>query len=246
MELDRPVVGQQLEEAAKEDPALVPARRRREEPFGAPALLVEVDERVQVADGIGGALQANLAGGLGPADLAARLVAFLLVERPEVGLEVDPRRQGDDGADLLALANHRPALAGSRSERRGQRVGGGVAAAEAPQVYDVPGVGVVRIVGVLRRGESLGDGFGHGREVGRAGKDRGVVDVVARPEEDRLRRRRHRGLGQVRVRAQVGPEDRVVGLHLVAVHERDDGNRGVGSAPAGSTTTSVCSWAFVP
>ena len=155
-------------------------------------------------------------------------MALLLVERPEVRLEVDPRRQGDDGADLLALANDRPALTGPRSERRAQRVGRGVAAAEAPQVHDVPGVGVVRVVGVCGRRERDGNSLGHRRKVGRAGEDGRVVDVVAGPEEDRLRRRRHRGPGEVRVRAQVGPEDRVVGLHLVAVHERDDGNRRVG------------------
>ena len=90
VQLDRPVVAEQLEEATEEGPALVAARRRREEPLGAPALLVQVDERVQVADGIGGSLEADRAGGLRPAQLAADLVALLLVERPEVALEVDP------------------------------------------------------------------------------------------------------------------------------------------------------------
>jgi hypothetical protein len=57
---------------------------RREEAFGAPALLVQLDEGVQVRDRVRRSLEADLAGGLGPADLAPDLVALLLVERAEV------------------------------------------------------------------------------------------------------------------------------------------------------------------
>ena len=77
-----------LEQAPEEGAALGAARRRREEPVRAPFLLVQVDERVEVAERVGRTLQAHLAGCFGAPDLSANLVALLLAEPPEVALEV--------------------------------------------------------------------------------------------------------------------------------------------------------------
>ena len=85
----RPV---ELEQAAEEDPALAPARRVREEAVGAPALLVEVDERVEVGERVGRVVEADLADGLGAADLAPDLVALLLAERREEAVDVGAGR----------------------------------------------------------------------------------------------------------------------------------------------------------
>ena len=117
-----------------------------------------------------------------------------------------------------------------RAEGVGQRDDRGIAAAEAPQVDDVPGGRVVGVVGAVGGRQGVRQGFGHRREVVRPGQDRRVVGVVAGPEEDRLRRRGDGRRGHVRHAAEAGPEDRVVGLHLVAVHERHDrdGRPGVG------------------
>ena len=50
-----------------------------------------------------------------------------------------PAGRVDDRADVLALDVERPALGDlARAERRGQRVGGGVATAQPAQVDDVP------------------------------------------------------------------------------------------------------------
>ena len=92
-EVERPVRPEQLEQATEEDPALGAARCRREEAVRAPALLVEVDERLELGDRVVRVLEADLADRLGAADLAPDLVALLLAERRR-GTSRGPRRRG--------------------------------------------------------------------------------------------------------------------------------------------------------
>ncbi len=218
-EADRAVGAGQLEQPADEDPALVPAGGRREEAGRAPAPLVEVDERLEVADGIGRVVEADLADRLGPADLAPDLVALLLAERREVAVEVDAVRQRHDRAHVLALDVERPALADlPGTERRAERVGRRVAAAEAAEVDDVPGRGV----GV---GEVRDDGRRRVRQVRRCREDRRVVGVVRGAEEDRRGVGGHGRQVGVGVAAEARPGVGVVRLDLVPVHERHDRDR---------------------
>ena len=117
-----------------------------------PSALVEVDEGLEVGERVGRVVEADLADGLGPADLAPDLVALLLAERREVAVEVDALGQRDDRADVLALDVERPALGDlAGTERRGERVSRRVAAAQAAQVDDVPGSAAVGVGEVRRR-----------------------------------------------------------------------------------------------
>ena len=180
----RPV---ELEQPTEEDPALGAARRVGEEPVGAPALLVQVDERLEVGERVGRIVEADRPDRLRAADLAPDLVALLLAERGEVLLHVGAGRQRHDRADVLALDVERPALGDlARPERRGQRVRGRIAAAQAAQVDDVPRPALGGL------GEVVGERRGDGRQVGRGGEDRRVVGVVRGAEEDRGGGRRDR------------------------------------------------------
>ena len=49
----RPIDAVELEQPSEQDPALCPAGRVGEEPVGAPALLVELDERFEVGQRVG-------------------------------------------------------------------------------------------------------------------------------------------------------------------------------------------------
>ena len=128
-----------FEEAGEEAPAGGPAFGRREQAVLAPALLVQVDELVQVAQRVGRTLQSNLARVRGAADLAANLVAVLLAQRPQVALEVQAGRELQDRADLLALADHRPTVRACACRKRDlELVGSRIAASQPSQVDDVP------------------------------------------------------------------------------------------------------------
>ena len=165
-------------------------------------------------------------GRLRAAELAPDLVALLLAEGGEVGHR-DPGRtggEGDDRADVLALEVERPAgphLA--PAEGRGEGVGGRVAAAETPEVDDVPRLGCS---GSGRPGRRVGrQRLGDRGQVGRGGEDRRVVGVVGRPR----RRPPWPSGGPASVRSRAWRQGRVDGrrrrLDLVAVHERDDADR---------------------
>ena len=92
----------------------------------------------------------------------------LLAERREVVLERRPGRHADDRADVLALDVEGPALGDlARAERRGQRVGRRVAAAQAAQVDHVPRRGADRRGPAERRGGRRGH---RPRRAGRAGR----------------------------------------------------------------------------
>ena len=82
-----------------------------------------------------------------------------------------------------------------------------------------------RVLRVPHRAAVPGQRLCHGGQVRGRGQERGVVRVVRGAEEDRLRVRRD---GGQLVAADV-PDGRVQlhvrGLHLVAVHERGDGDR---------------------
>src|SRR4051794_30990855 len=80
---DRPVRAVELEQALEQDAALGAARGVGEQAVGAPPLLMEVDERLEVGKGVGRVLQTDLPDRLGPTDLAPDLVAILLAETPE-------------------------------------------------------------------------------------------------------------------------------------------------------------------
>ncbi len=176
--------------------------------------------------GIDGWLQADLAGRLRPADLATDLVTDLLAQGREVLVEGRLRRQERHRADVLALDVERPAAVDlARPEGARQGVGRGVAAAQAPQVHDVPGLRVLVVIG-RRRGQVGGHRVRHGREVVRRRQHGRVVGVVAGAHEDRLGVRRDRGQLLARIGPHVGRGDRVAQLDLVAVHERDDRDRG--------------------
>ena len=138
----------------------------------------------------------------------------------EVGLHVGPRREGHHRADVLALDVERPALGHlARPEGCGQGVRRRVAAAQPPQVDDVPRAPVGGLGEIVR--ERVGDG----RQVRGRGQDRRVVGVVRGTEEDRGRGRRHGGELGRRAVAHLGVERSLAGLDLVAVHQREDGHR---------------------
>ena len=143
-----------------------------------------------------------------------------LDERAQVGLDVGAVRQRDDRADVLALDVERPAFGHLEgAERRGQRVGRRIAAAQPAQVDDVPRPAVGR------SGEVGGQRGRHGRKVGRVGQDRRVVGVVRGAEEDRRGRRRDRRQLEIGAVAHLGVGQLVARLDLVAMHQRHDGQR---------------------
>ena len=78
-----PSVAVELEQAPEQDPTLGATRRLGEEAVGAPLLLVQDDERLEVRERVGGIVEPDLPDGLGPPDLAPDLVALLLAERGE-------------------------------------------------------------------------------------------------------------------------------------------------------------------
>src|SRR3972149_9227028 len=102
-----------------EAPAPSSALRGREEPLGAPTGLVEGDEGLDRLRGRIDDMELVRPGGLGAADLAADLVAGLLVEGVEVGLPVACGRERQDRADVLQLAGDRPTPAGGAGIERG-------------------------------------------------------------------------------------------------------------------------------
>ena len=116
------------------------------------------------ASGSAESLEPDLAGGLGPPDLAPDLVALLLAERREVAVDVDARRAGSTTGQTSSRStlSVQPFADLARAERGGERVAGGVAAAQAAQVDDVPRCRA------SRAREVGGDGVGDGRQVGRA------------------------------------------------------------------------------
>ena len=136
------------------------------------------------ASGSAESARTDLPDRLGPPDLAPDLVALLLAQRREVAVHVRAGGQRHDRADVLALDVERPALGHlAGPEGRGQRVGGGIAAAQPAQVDDVPGMTAGRV------GQVVGERLGDGRQVLGRGQDRGVVGVVRGAEEDRGRGR---------------------------------------------------------
>ena len=138
-------------------------------PSRAPALLVEVDEVSRSASGSAESVEAALAGRLGPAHLAPDLVAVLLVERRQVRRR-SPRPPGASrpGRRPRARASTVQRTTPAAAERRGQRVRGGVAAAEAAQVHDVPRPASVRGAGTIRRGTPTTASATPGRSAGAA------------------------------------------------------------------------------
>ena len=115
-----PVRAEELEQAADEAPALVAAGRGWEQPVIAPAGLVQVDERVEVGERVARDIEPDLALALRAAELAADLVALLLVEGGEEAVEVGAVRDDRHGADVLALLRHVPAGAGALGPERGE------------------------------------------------------------------------------------------------------------------------------
>ena len=112
-------------------------------------------------------------------------------------------------------------------ERRRERIGRGIATAQAAQVQDVP---VARLAGE----EVVRDGLGDGRQVGRRAQDRGVVRVIRGPEEDGGRASAGPG-----VRSACEPWRRVVwtsaspgstSCRCMSGHDPDDLVRGVRTA----------------
>src|SRR3989304_2880829 len=136
--------GLELGESMHEAPAAGSALGGREEPFGAPTGLVEVDEDLDRLRGRIDDMELVRPGGLGAPDLAPDLVARLLVEGVEVGLPIALRRERQDRADLLQLTGDRPTLAGGAGIERGLERGQsrGVGAQQA-QVHHVPALGAV-------------------------------------------------------------------------------------------------------
>ena len=184
---------------------------------------MEVDEDLEIGDRVVRRGEPELAGRLGPAELAADLVTGLLVERAEVVVERRARGEGHDRADVLALQVEGPALVDlARAERGGQGVRGRIAAAEPAQVDDVPRRRVAGVDLGAGAGEVAGDGVGDRRKPLRVAEDRRVVRVVGRPEEDGLRGGRHGRQGDRVAVADLRRGARVVRLDLVAMHERDD------------------------
>ena len=192
------------------------------------------------ASGSVGVVEADLADGLGPADLAPDLVAVLLAERREVGVHVGPDRERDHRADVLALDVERPALGHlARPEGGGQGVRGRVAAAQPTEVDDVPRAPFRGF------GEVAGQRVGDGRQVGGRRQDRGVVGVVRGAEEDRGRGRwDRRQVG----RRRRGASSSGAGASSGSTSWRCiNGTIATGSAPGPAsdrTTTSVSSWAL--
>ena len=217
----RPVRPVELEQAPEEDPALGAARRVREEAVGAPVLLVQVDERLEVGERVGRVVEADLADRLGPADLAPDLVALLLAERREVVVDRPPRPAGSTTGQTSSRStlSVQPSAISRAPNGRGQGVGRRVAAAEAAEVDDVPRPARRRL------GQVVGERVGDGRQVRRRGEDRRVVGVVRGAEEDGRGGRRDRRQLDVGAVAHLRVGDRVARLDLVAMHERHDRDR---------------------
>ena len=111
-------------------------------------------------------------------------MAVLLAQRPQVALEVQAGREVEDRADLLALADHGPAVRGKmRPECRYELVGSRIAAAEASEVDDVPRFGV-RVARSGADGQGVRNRASDRGQVRRPREDRRIVRVVAGPEED--------------------------------------------------------------
>ena len=158
--------------------------------------------------------------------------------------KICPGVERHDRADVFALARDRPAAARSGLAEGGQqRVGGRIAAAQASQVDGLPRLGIASLTDVAR--EVGGKRRGHRRQVVRGSEDRRVVGVVARPEEDDLGGWRYCGKGRALAVTHRGVRGCVTGFDRVAVHQRNDVD-GAAVGSAGSTTTSVCSWAVPP
>ena len=98
-----------LEHAAHEGSAPLTAGCRGEEAVCSPFLLVELDERGQLAQRIARLDQLDLAGRGGPPNLAPDLVAMLLFQRLEILLEGDALGQRKDGTDVFAFDVQSPA-----------------------------------------------------------------------------------------------------------------------------------------
>src|SRR4051812_12156954 len=106
---------------------------------------MELDERLEVGERLGGLDELDRPGGLGPVDLAPDLVALLLAEGREEVVDRGaaalgaPRRQRRDGTDVLGLEVEGPALIDLvAADCRGERLRGWIAGAEAAEVDDVP------------------------------------------------------------------------------------------------------------
>src|SRR5262245_60567653 len=109
-EADRAIIAVELEHPPNQDAALPAARRVGKEPVDAPALLVQVDEGVEVPSRRGLRYDTDWADTSRPSDFAADLVACLLAEPVEECLDVDADGQRDDRTDVLALDVDPPAL----------------------------------------------------------------------------------------------------------------------------------------
>ena len=182
------------------------------------------------AIGSSDAVSAEVAGRLGPAELAADLVAGLLVERRRgTSRSRAPCGEGHDRADVLALEVEGPALVHlAGAERGGEGLRGRVAAAQAAQVDDVPRRRVAGVDVGLRAREVAGDGVGDGGQIAPARRG------SSRSRRGTRRRRRRPSPSAGRASASVASPWRIVvvlgvaRLDLVAMHERDDRDRVVG------------------
>jgi hypothetical protein len=89
------------------------------------------------------------------------------------------------------------------------------------------------VVAARGAAESIHEGLRDRRQIRGRGEDRGVIAVVRRAEEDRLRLRTDRGQLVPGVGAEAGVEGRILGFDLVAMHERDDGDELTDVGPVG-------------
>src|SRR4029079_9976124 len=100
---------------------------------------MEVDEGLEVGERFGRIGERDVSDRLGPAHLPPDLVPLLLAERPEIVVERRALRQVDDWAEILPRdAESRSLRDLAPSERGRERIGGRIAAAQPPQVDDVP------------------------------------------------------------------------------------------------------------
>ena len=177
------------------------------------------------ASGSGRVVERDLADGLGAADLAPDLVALLLAQGAEVVVDRGARPAASTTGQTSSCSTFivQPQSRLATPERARQRVGRRVAAAEAAEVDGVPRVRVARVAAVRagsrrarrrrpagRRGARAASRSRRGSEApkntalasgGTAVSARAVLVADRRPQLD------------------------VAGLHLVAVHQRDDARR---------------------
>ena len=223
-------------------------------PVVAPLALVEVDERVEVGERVGRLGSRTIS----PAASARRILRRIswrafLSSVDEVVLEVDASAGSVTTGQTSSRSRFdRPAVA--RSRRRpnavGERVGRRIAAAQAAQVDDVPGL---RVVGSSASGvgrEVIDEGVGDRRQVGRGGEDRRVVGVVGGAEEDRLGGRRDRrqvaAASPWRILDAVSASPGSTSWRCIS-GTIATGSPASGRRPAGrGRTTSVWSWALPP